>query len=370
MKTQHVNTVIIGAGQAGLSAAYHLQRRGVECLVLEGSARIGDQWRDRYDSLRLFTPAYADRLDGLDFPGDKEAFPTKDEMADYLELYALTHDLPVRLHSQVRRLSAGTHGGYLVELEREGQRELISCDAVIIATGTFGQDPKTPDFANELAESIFQLHSIGYHHPSDLPDGPVLVVGASHSGLDLALELGTDRKTTLVGPARGNIPFEWGSRVMRRAFPLIEFVFQHVLTRRTPIGRKVFNNLRHHGSPQLRVKEHHLKERGVEWLQEHIVGVSADGLPQLANGRTFDVTSIVWATGLAHDYSWIDLPLPIEHGWPVEYRGVVEELPGLYFLGLAFQYAFSSGEMSGVGRDAAYLANRIIQDNKAHVLAA
>ena len=100
--------------------------------------------------------------------------------------------------------------------------------------------------------------------------------------------------------------------------------------------------------------------RAVEWIQEHIVGVSDEGLPQLANGRTFDVASVVWATGFQHDYSWIDLPLPIEDRWPAEYRGVVEELPGLYFLGLAFQYSVSSGEMSGVGRDAAYLANKIV----------
>lgn len=369
MTTQHVETVIIGAGQAGLSAAYHLQSRGVECLVLDGIARIGDQWRDRYDSLRLFTPAYADGLDGLPFPGDKEAFPSKDDMAAYLELYALTHDLPVRLRSEVRRLTTGNDGGYVVELENEQPRERITCDSVIIATGTFGQEPKVPGFADELAEGIFQMHSVHYRHPTDLPVGPVLVVGASHSGLDLAFELGADRKTTLVGPARGNIPFEWGSRVMRRSFPLIEFIFQHVLTRRTPIGRKVFHQLRHHGSPQLRVKGHHLEERGVEWIQEHITGVSEEGLPQLSNGRTFDVASVVWATGFKHDYSWIDLPLPLEDGWPVEYRGVVEELPGLYFLGLAFQYAFSSGEMSGVGRDAAYVADRIVQQ-KAHALAA
>jgi putative flavoprotein involved in K+ transport len=367
MQTQHVETVIIGAGQAGLSAAYHLQRRGVDCLVLDGIARIGDQWRERYDSLRLFTPAYADSLDGLQFPGDRQAFPSKDEMADYLELYALIHELPVRLRSQVRRLTRGTAGVYVIELEQEQQDERITCDSVIIATGTFGQEPNVPDFADKLAPNIHHVHSIRYHGPADLPDGPVLVVGASHSGLDLAYELGTGRQTTLVGPARGNIPFEWGSRVMRSVFPAIEFIFHHVLTRRTPLGRKVFGMLRHHGSPQLRIKAQHLEALGVEWLQEHIVGVSDEGLPQLANGRTFAVESIVWATGLKHDYSWVDLPLPIEDGWPVEYRGVVEELPGLYFLGLAFQYSFSSGEMSGVGRDAAFIADRIVQRIKDRV---
>lgn len=368
MKTQHVETVIAGAGQAGLSAAYHLQRRGVECLVVDGISRIGDQWRHRYDSLRLFTPAYADSLDGLRFPGDRGAFPSKDDMADYLELYALTHELPVRLRSPIRRLTAGADGGYVVELEREQHRERISCDSIVIATGTFGQEPKIPAFADRLAESIHQVHSMRYHSPADLPDGPALVVGASHSGLDIAFELGAQRETTLVGPARGNVPLRWGSRLMRGVFPVIEFVFQHVLTRRTPMGRKSFHMLRHHGSPQLRVKAQHLEERGVEWINEHLDGVSDEGLPQLANGRTFDVAAVVWATGFKHDYSWIGLPLPVKDGWPVEYRGVVEELPGLYFLGLAFQYAFSSGEMSGVGRDAAYIADRIVRSRKKAVV--
>lgn len=284
MQTQHVNTVIICAGQAGLSAAHHLQHRGVDCLVLDELARIGDQWRNRYDSLRLFTPAYADGLDGLRFPGDQHVCPTKDERADYLELYALTHGLPVRLRSNVRRLTTSDDGGYVVELDHNEQSERITCDSVIIATGTFGQEPSIPSFASELAPRIHQVHSVRYHSPAELPDGPVLVVGASHSGLDLALELSADRETTLVGPNRGNLPIEWDSRLMRRVFPLVVFVFKHVLTRRTPLGRKLFGMLRHHGAPQFRIKAHHLEERGVEWVQDHVAGVSDEGLPQLADG--------------------------------------------------------------------------------------
>lgn len=368
MQTQHVETVIIGAGQAGLSAAYHLGRKGVECLVLDGNARIGDEWRRRYDSLRLFTPAGRSGLDGLPFPGDPWAFPTKDEMADYLELYALTHQLPVRLLSRVRRLAA-EGDGFRVDLDEAAERS-ITCDAVVVATGTFGERPNLPPFATELARSIHQVHSSAYHGPGHLPEGPVLVVGASHSGLDIALELGAGRDTTLVGPVHGNVPLEWGTWRMRRAFPVLEFAFQHVLTRRTPMGRKMLGVMRHHGAPQLRIKAHHLAEAGVEWVDDHVVGASAGGLPQLADGRTFDVAGVVWATGWHHDHSWIDLPVTTEDGWPVEYRGVVEDVAGLYFCGLAFQYAFSSGEMIGVGRDAAYVADRIARRQVSRMRAA
>lgn len=356
MDTQHVETLVIGAGQAGLSTAYHLRRRGREVLVVDGAARVGDCWRHRYDSLRLFTPAKASALDGLPFPGDPWAFPTKDEMADYLELYALTHDLPVRLRTRVRRLSGGA-GRFVAEL---GDGATVTCDDVVVATGTFGTVRRVPELASRLAPQVHQVHSADYHGPADLPAGPVLVVGASHSGLDLALELGADRPTTLVGPSRGSLPLEWGTARMRAAFPLIEFAFQHVLTRRTPPGRKVMAQMRHHGVPQLRVKRHHLEERGVEWVEDHVTHVSEEGMPQLADGRSFPVSSVVWATGYRHDHSWIDLPLVVEDGWPREYRGVVAEVPGLFFCGLAFQYAFSSGEMVGVGRDAAYLAERIV----------
>lgn len=368
MQTQHVDTVIIGAGQAGLSTAYHLGRRGVGCLVLDGNARIGDEWRRRYDSLRLFTPAGRSSLDGLPFPGDPWAFPTKDEMADYLELYALTHELPVRLRSRVHRVAKGDDG-FVVELEGEAGHR-IACGAVVVATGTFGDQPSLPPFAAEIAPTIHQVHSSEYHGPEDLPEGPALVVGASHSGLDLALELSAERETTLVGPVHGSVPLEWGTWRMRRAFPVLEFAFQHVLTRRTPMGRRMLGVMRHHGAPQLRVKAHHLAGAGVEWVDDHVTGVSAGGLPQLADGRSFDVASIVWATGWHHDHSWLDLPVTVEDGWPVEYRGVVEGVPGLYFCGLAFQYAFSSGEMCGVGRDAAYVADRIAGRRSERVTAA
>lgn len=355
MTTQHVETLIIGAGQAGLVTGYHLKQRGREFLIVDTGARIGDSWRCHYDSLTLFTPAKLDSLDGLPFPGDPWAFPTKDEMADYLELYAVTFDLPVRLLTTVEHLAADEDGGFTALLD--GQP--ITCDNVVVATGTFGRTPQVPSFAHELDPRVRQLHSSEYRRPGELPDGPVLVVGASHSGLDIAYELGAVRPTTLVGPARGNVPFEWDGRALRWAFPFIEFAFNHVLTRRTPMGRRTMEKIRHHGAPQLRVKRRHLAARDVEWIRDHVAGVSGDGLPQLADGRTFQVATVVWATGFRQVYDWIELPLPLDRGWPVERRGVVDDVPGLYFCGLAFQYAFASGEVNGVGRDAAYLARQI-----------
>lgn len=355
MSTQHIETLVIGAGQAGLATAYHLKQQGRDVVVVDGNDRIGDSWRRHYDSLTLFTPAKLNGLDGLPFPGDPWAFPTKDEMADYLELYALSFDLPVRLRTPVEHLSPGEHGGFTATLD--GQQ--ITCDNVVIATGTFGQTPQIPPFAQQLDPQIHQIHSSEYHRPGQLPDGPVLVVGASHSGLDIAYELGASRPTTLVGPARGKVPLEWNSRALRCAFPFIEFTFNHVLTRHTPMGRKKMQQVRHHGAPQLRVKRHHLVERGVEWIEDHVAGVSDDGLPALADGRVFEVATVLWATGFRQVYDWMDLDMPVEDGWPTEYRGVVAGVPGLYFCGLAFQYAFASGEVGGVSRDAAYVARRI-----------
>lgn len=354
MNTQHIETLIIGAGQAGLATGYQLQQLGREFLIVDAAARIGDNWRCHYDSLTLFTPAYANSLDGLPYPGDRWHFPTKDEFAEYLELYAVTHSLPVRMQTRVERLTGREGGGYAATIGTEE----ITCDHVVVATGTFGRTAHVPALAREIDPGIRQLHSSEYHRPADLPDGPVLVVGASHSGLDIALELGAARPTTLVGPERGAVPVEWHSRRLRMVFPVIEFMFHHVLTRRTPMGRKVMAQIRHHGAPQLRVKRHHLEERGVAWIAEHVTGVDA-GRPCLADGRSFDVASIVWATGFQQSYDWIDLPMPIADGWPEEYRGVVESLPGFYFCGLSFQYCFASMEINGVSRDAAYLARRI-----------
>jgi putative flavoprotein involved in K+ transport len=353
---EHVETVIIGAGQAGLSTAYHLRRRGRECLVLESNQRIGDGWRRQWDTLRLYSPARFDGLPGMPFPAAPWAFPGKDEVADYLESYATHFALPVRLGVRVRRLSAGPAGGFLINTDTG----TVHADQVVVATGSFGRTPNVPDAARQLDPAILQLHSSEYRRPSQLQPGPVLVVGASHSGTDIAYEVSLSHPTTLVGRDCGEIPVRLESRRMHVVFPAMLFVWRHLLTRRTPMGRKEMPEVRAHGGPMLRVKRTDLADRGVVRNEAKVVGVR-NGLPLLADGTTIEATNVAWATGFRQSFDWIGLPIFGDDGYPQEYRGVVADAPGLYFCGLSFQYAFSSMLLAGVGRDADVVARRIAE---------
>ena len=347
------NTLIIGGGQSGLATAYHLTRMGRDCLVLDASERVGDAWRRRWPSLRLYSPARYDSLPGMPFPAPRHSFPTGREMGDYLEAYAQRFELPVR------------NGVRVESLERDGDRyvatvngERFEAENVVIATGGY-VDPFVPGFARELDPSIRQLHSNDYRGPEQLQEGPVLVVGAAHSGGDIAYELvQAGHETLLSGRATGQIPFRLEGRVTRFVFPVLRFVWTRVVTVRTPIGRKVRAKIRAHGGPLLRVKEADLRAAGVERVAR-VAGV-ADRLPVLEDGRVVEAANVVWCTGFHNDYSWIRFPLPIgEDGFPEQTRGAVAGLPGLYFVGLKFQDSFSSMLILGAVRDAERVAKQI-----------
>jgi putative flavoprotein involved in K+ transport len=355
MHSQHVETLIIGAGQAGLATGYHLRRRGRPFLIVDGNQRIGDNWRQQWDTLRLYTPAKYDGLPGLPFPAARWHFPGKDEVGAYLERYALEFELPVRTNTRVERLEARSDGGYIAFVGDEA----MSCDNVVVATGSFGRTPHVPEFAAELDPAIRQLHSSQYRRPAQLNPGPVLVVGASHSGQDIAYELAETRRTILCGPSRGNIPMRPESRRAHVLMPVVIFVFKHVLTRRTPMGRKRMQEVRLHGGPNLRVKPQDLRRRGVLRHEARLSSV-VDGRPVLGDGTMVDVRNVVWCTGFRQVFDWIRLPILDEHAWPVEYRGVVAAAPGLFFCGLSFQYAYASMVFPGIGRDADYVARQII----------
>ncbi len=353
---EHVDTVVVGAGQAGLATARELTLRGRECLVVDRAARVGDGWRQQYDSLRLYTPGRYTSLPGLPFPGNPDECPGKDEVADYLESYARHCAVPLRLRTGVERVGRAADGSDGFDVTTS--RGTIRCRNVVVATGTFGRTPNIPDWAGELDPDILQLHSSSYRRPGQLRDGPVLVVGASHSGCDIALELAAGRTTHLAGRDCGQIPARWRGRRAPGALPLMVFAWKHVLTRSTPIGRRMMPEVRGHGGPMLRVQRSDLAAAGVVRHLDRVESAT-QGRPTLADGTVLDVANVVWATGFRQRFGWLDLPVVGDDGWPREYRGVSDEVPGLYFCGLAFQYAFSSMVFPGVGRDAVYVATHL-----------
>jgi len=350
---ERFETVIIGGGQAGLSLGYHLSRVGRPFVILDAHDRIGDAWRKRWDSMRLFTPARRDGLPGMPFPAPKHSFPSRKEMAAYLEAYAARFELPVRNGIRVDALGRSASGRFLIAA---GEQRL-EADNVVIATGPF-QAARVPDFADQLDPRIAQLHSSEYRGPGELPDGDVLVVGMGNSGADIALELSGSRRVWMSGELGPVIPFKIEGVSGRLIFPLLWQVWSHVLCYGSPIGRKALPKIQAGKEPLIRVKPKWLTAAGVE-LVPRTAGVR-DGLPLLDDGRVLDVANVVWCTGYRCSHDWIDLPvLGDDDDLVTDHRGAVAAEPGLYRVGREFLYAFNSHTIGGVGRDARHIAKRI-----------
>jgi putative flavoprotein involved in K+ transport len=346
-------TVIVGGGQAGIATGYHLAKQGHSFVILDAGERVGDAWRGRWDSLRLYSPAAYDGLPGMRFPAPRASFPTTHEMADFLEAYASHFELPVRSATTVESL-AKEDDHYVVSTGTA----TLEADNVVVATGVM-QKPFVPSFAPELDPRIRHLHSSEYRNLSQLQEGRVLVVGASHSGADIAYEAAAEHTTILSGPDTGQIPASVETRRGRVGFRAMFFIGSHVLTMDTPFGRKMRPHIRHGGAPLLRYRKKDLLAAGVERVVARTVGVQ-DGLPMLDDGRVLDVQNVIWCTGFRRDFSWIRIPFEVdEDGYPVQYRGVVASAPGLYFVGLLFLHSFASMLIAGTGRDAERVAKHI-----------
>jgi putative flavoprotein involved in K+ transport len=347
--TTTIDTLIIGAGQAGLTMGYHLRRTGREFVLLDADARVGDSWRQRYDSLRLFsTPKYAS-LPGWRIP--VHDYPTRDEMADYLEAYAARFALPVRTGARVHSVIADNEQLRVTSADGE-----YLARSVVVAAGAHRR-PSVPTFADSLDPRIRQLTSMSYRNPSQFAPGPVLVVGAANSGTDIALDAAAAGHDTYVaGRHPGQIPIDIDTPRGRRATPAVMFVFRHVLTLRTPMGRKAYVRHRDHGVNLVRNKLADLDAAGITRIGR--IEAVHDGYPVPLDGDLPPVNTVVWCTGSHPDYRFLELPVFAEDGRVRHHRGVAE-VPGLYFLGMPFQFALASEQIQGLDRDARYLLKRL-----------
>jgi len=339
-----VDTVVVGGGQSGLAAAHQLARRGRDFVVLDAAAVPGESWRHRWDSLRLFTPAGYSHLPGMAFPARHDALATKDEMADYLVRYAEHNQIPIE------------HSTRVESLRRDGAAFLLSAAGrtwrasnVVAATGAHAV-PCIPAFAAQLPACTAQLSSVDYRNPSQLPPGPVLVVGAGNSGaeitLDLAASTSPDGQVFLAGRDVGHVPGFGRSTAL---YPLMQLLG-------TWGAQQVSKRLSGAGDPLGRVHPSDLLQAGVARLPR-VVGVR-DGKPQLADGATLDVAAVVWTTGLRPDFGWIQLPVFDDAGQLRHRHGITNE-PGLVVLGLPYQRTIASHLVGGVGRDAEHLIDHI-----------
>jgi putative flavoprotein involved in K+ transport len=351
--TSSYEVVVVGAGQAGLALGHFLRRQRRDFVIHERASQIAPAWRERWDSLTLFTPRRYSGLPGLPFPGDPDGYPTRDEVIAYLERYADTFDLPIELRSEVKELNPGDDGRFRLDVDGR----TIAADQLVVATGPF-QTPYVPKLAERLAGDVFQTHAVGYRRPDEVPPGTVLVVGGGNTGFQIAKELSATHKVALsVGSRQTPLPQRPLGRDLFWWLTKLRILDKTVESR---LGRKLSTRDTLIGSSPRELK----KRYGVQ-LKPRVV--DADGnRARFEDGRELEVNAVIWATGYRPDYSWIELPI-FDGAGRLRHRRGVTDVPGLYFLGLTWQHTRGSALIGWVKDDAEFIAERIAESQKSKV---
>ncbi|KRE55605.1 NAD(P)/FAD-dependent oxidoreductase [Phycicoccus sp. Soil748] len=341
-----LDVIVVGAGQAGLAIGHYFAQGGLSFVLLEAGGEVGHTWRNRWDSLRLFSPAQYDSLPGMPFPAPADSHPSKDDVADYLASYAERFDLPVRLNSPVLRTHREQDGNFVVTTP-SGE---LRARQVVVATGPF-QTPRVPAAASELDRQVQQLHSADYRNPGQVLGTRVLVVGAANSGLQIADELAP---THTVSVSVGSKPLALPHRIAGRD---LFFWLTKVGFFKVAATSRLARRLRARGDLVIGTRSADLRRAGIGF-RTRLTGFTGD-VAQFADGTTMRVDAVVWATGFASDYSWLEVPGVIVDR-QVRHQDGVTQVPGLYFLGLPWQTSRGSALLGFVGADAAALSARIV----------
>lgn len=345
------HTIIIGAGQAGLTAGFFLRRNVRPLLILEASREIGSSWKNRYDSLVMITPSKYNALPKFNFPISESQHPEKDDMASYLKHYAGFTNLPVHLNQNVKMLKK-QNGDFWIESEIN----TYVAKNVIIATGAH-QHPYVPDISKKAGEEIFQLHSATYKNPFQLPKGKVLIVGSGNSASDIAMDLLPSHEVSLSVLEKlrfrnmytlGRSWLWWREVTGLMFIPSNTWLGNYYKKKREPIYGKRLKKQIDNGTVRVYPAVKDFNGRNITFK---------DGFVD-----KFD--SIIWATGFTTDFSWINIPQLFDlQGNPKHKKGV-SNVPGLYFLGLDWQRTRSSSLIAGVTRDARFIARKILQNGR------
>jgi len=348
---EHLDVAVVGGGQAGLAMGYYLREQGLQFAIFEGGDSIAPAWRERWDSLTLFTPRRYSALPGLHFPGDRDGYPSRDEVIAYLEEYARTFDLPLELNSGVRRLTK-ENGSFVLDIDGR----TVIADQVVVATGPF-QTPFVPEIADKLDPEVWHVHSTSYRQPRDVPEGTVLVVGGGNTGFQIAKELSATHKVLLsVGSKQKPLP----QRIVGR-----DLFWWLTKTRllSTTVESRLGSKLRYRdtliGSSPRELK-------GKYGVEVKARATDAKGRTiRFGDGGSVEVDALIWATGYRSDLSWIDLPI-LDSNEGLRHRRGVTDVPGLYFLGLTWQWTRGSALIGWVKDDAAFLIKRLAGANQAN----
>jgi putative flavoprotein involved in K+ transport len=345
--TERYDVIVVGAGQAGLAIGYFLAQQSRRFAILEAADAPAASWRKRWDSLRLFTPVRYDSLPGRAFPGNPDSYPGRDQVVAYLTDYASHFDLPVELNRRVRAVRRADDGrGYVVEAE--GDRAYVA-EQVVVATGPF-QVPRVPPIDRPLDAGVVQLHSTAYREPDQVPDGPVLVVGGGNTGFQIAEELARTHEVHLsVGSRQTPLPQRIAGRDLFRYLDALGLMRVSVESR---LGQRLRYRETLIGSSPRAARERHgirLRGRTVDAQGSEVV---------FEEGGRLAPAAVIWATGFAVDHSWVQVPVFDDAARLMHHRGVTCA-PGLYFLGLTWQYTRGSALLGWVKDDAEFLAGRI-----------